>query len=499
MENTEFLRVEGISKSFSGVTVLDSIDLSFKKGNVHALIGENGAGKSTFMNILFGYYQAEGGKIFIEGKETKIISPIDAQKKHIAMIHQENSLIPYLSVMYNIYVGHYPKKGAFIDRQKLYQDAKTLLDDLQVEIDPNTPIDSLSVAQKQLIEIVKALSLHPRLILMDEPTASLTDKEAGTLMNIINKLKADGVAILYVSHRMEEVFDIADEITVLRDGEMIKTANRGEIGIDDAVNLMVGRDLSSQMDMISKLDKKVVDDEVVLEVKNLSKKGKFEDISFSVHKGEILGFGGLVGAGRSELMEALFGYVPADSGKIIIRGKEVSIKKPLQALEQKISLVPEERKEKGILAALSVKDNINIANYKNCKRGGLIRAKLEKSLAEKYIEALRIKTNSIRSPIVSLSGGNQQKAVLARWLSTQPEILILDEPTHGIDVGAKADIYKIIEDLASKGITILLISSELPELLLLSDRIIVMGRGKITGELDRKEASEENIMRHAIN
>lgn len=499
MENTEFLRVEGVSKSFSGVRVLEDINISFNKGNVHALLGENGAGKSTFMNILFGYYQADGGKIFIEDKATKIASPIDAQKKYIAMIHQENSLIPYLSVMYNIYIGHYPKKGGLIDKHKLYQNTKTLLDELQVDIDPNTPIDSLSVAQKQLIEIVKALSLHPRLILMDEPTASLTEKEAGTLMHIIDKLKKDGVAILYVSHRMEEVFKIADEITVLRDGKLIKTAKRGEIDVDDAVKLMVGRDLSSQMEMIAQLGNKTLNNEIILEVENLSKKGKFENVSFIAHKGEILGFGGLVGAGRSELMEALFGYIPADRGKIFIHGKEVCIKKPYQALENKISLVPEERKEKGILAIMSVKDNINIANYKNCKKGGLLRSKLENNLAEKYVESLSIKTNSIRKSIGNLSGGNQQKVILARWLSTEPEILILDEPTHGIDVGAKADIYKIIKDLSAKGITILLISSDMPELLLLSDRIIVMGRGKINGEIDRKEATEESIMRCAIN
>ncbi len=498
MENSELLRVEHISKSFPGVKVLNDINIDFRKGEVHAILGENGAGKSTLMNILFGYYRAEEGSLIWEGKKVSLHSPLEAQHIGISMIHQENSLVPYLSVMDNIYLGHYPKNGAFIDKRKLRENAVDLLRELEVpDIGPDTPVEKLSVAQKQLVEIVKALSLKPKLLMMDEPTAALTAKETHTLMNIIGKLRREGTAIVYVSHRMEEVFEVADKITVLRDGVMIKTVDKTDIDIDEAVRLMVGRDLENQMSSMEKRDPASISSEVILEVRGLSRKNKFEDISFAARKGEILGFGGLVGAERSELMESIFGFDKIDSGEVLIKGRAVQIKSPYDAARYKLALVPEERKVKGLFPDLSVGDNINIASYKKLKKGKLIDKKLETEAAQRYVEKLNIKTTNTRKRIGDLSGGNQQKAVLSRWLQTEPEILILDEPTHGIDVGAKAEIYGIIRDLADQGITILLISSELPELLMLSDRIVVMSMGKISGIVEPQDYSEENIMMHA--
>ncbi len=495
MTNTAMLKVEHISKSFPGVKVLNDINIDFHTGEVHAILGENGAGKSTLMNILFGYYHAEEGSLIWNGESVKLQSPIEAQHMGIAMIHQENSLIPYLSVMDNIFLGHYPKRGTFINKRELRKNAVALLAELDIpEIGPDTAVDKLSVAQKQLIEIVKALSLRPRLLMMDEPTAALTAKETRTLMGIISKLKRDGVSIVYVSHRMEEVFEVADKITVLRDGRMIKTSPKDEISIEEAVKLMVGRDLEEQLGGAEKRSPDAIDSEVVLEVKDLSRKGKFQNISFSARKGEILGFGGLVGAGRSELMESIFGFDKADSGELILNGRAVSIRSPYDAVQNRLALVPEERKVKGLFPDLSVSDNINMASYRSLKKGKLISKKLESDSAQKYVSELNIKTTNINKRIGELSGGNQQKAILSRWLRTHPEILILDEPTHGIDVGAKAEIYKIIRNLANEGITILLISSELPELLMLSDRIVVMSMGSITGIIEPHEYSEENVM-----
>ena len=498
MANNELLKIEGISKSFPGVKVLDGISVTFKKGSVHALLGENGAGKSTFMNILFGYYHADEGKLIWDGQEVRLNSPIAAQSLGISMIHQENSLIPYLSVMNNIYLGNYPKKGPFVNKRELRKNVEALLAELEItDIQPDTQVDKLSVAQKQLIEIVKALSLKPKLLMMDEPTAALTSKETQTLMKIIARLRESGVSIVYVSHRMEEVFEIADEISVLRDGKLITTKQRGEITIDEAVRLMVGRDLGEQMSRFTDRGFDYKTAETIIQVRNLTRKGKFQDVSFDVKKGEILGFGGLVGAGRSELMEALFGYDRYDSGYVEISGKAMNIRHPHDAIASGMAMVPEERKVKGIFPELSVRDNINIASYKGLKKGAFISGRLEAQSAQKYVQQLSIKTTSVKKKIGKLSGGNQQKAILSRWLQTKPDILILDEPTHGIDVGAKADIYRIIRDLADQGITILLISSELPELLLMSDRIVVMHNGTVSGVVSKEEFSQERVMRFA--
>lgn len=498
MSADEILRIKHISKTFPGVKVLDDISITFHKGHVHSIMGENGAGKSTFMNIIFGVYQPDTGDLLWNNQKIQMKTPVDAQKQGIAMIHQENSLIPYLSVMDNVFLGHYPKKGGFIDKEKIAEKTKDLLDELGIDdIKPDDVVERLSVAQKQLIEIVKAISLNPQLLMMDEPTAALTSKETKKLMEIIQRLKAAGVGIVYVSHRMEEVFEISDEISILRDGLLIKTVKNGEITTEEAVKLMVGRELSSQFgdNDIDQLDK--ISSEVIMKVDGFTSKDRFMNISFELQRGEILGFGGLVGAGRSELMEAIFGFEPHDTGTIEVNGKEALIKHPADAIALKLGMVPEERKVKGLFLDLSVEDNMNIVNYKTMKKGGLINEKLGKEAAESYVKLLSIKTTSIQKKIGQLSGGNQQKVILSRWLQTNPEILILDEPTHGIDVGAKAEIYKLISNLSAKGVSILLISSELPELLMLSSRIVVMRNGSISGILNREEFSQENVMMYA--
>jgi len=492
------LSVQHLSKSFPGVKVLNDINIDFRKGTVHAIVGENGAGKSTFMNIVFGVYTDFNGKMILDGKETKFASPMEAQHSGIAMVHQENSLIPYLSVMDNIFLGHYPKKGFFIDKSTLRKKTDVLLGELNIkEITPDSIVDRLSVAQRQLVEIVKALSLDARLLMLDEPTASLTITESQHLMRVISQLREKGVAIVYVSHKLDEVFEIADEISVLRDGEMIRHLDKAEFDHDQVVYYMIGRKLQ-EYDSSEKGSGDFTARKEIIRVEHLSRRNELHDISFSAKEGEILGFGGLVGAGRSELMEAIFGFDRYSSGEIFIGSKKVEITNPVHAIENGIALVPEERKQKGIFARLSIMENINVVSYKNLKNGRLISSRKERDSAEKYVEDLRIRTTSIMKMLGQLSGGNQQKVILARWLRLSPKILILDEPTHGIDIGAKEEIYKIIRQLASEGTTILLVSSEMDELIRLSDRVVVMREGYLKGILERDELSQTNIMKLAI-
>ncbi|MBR0085282.1 MAG: sugar ABC transporter ATP-binding protein [Lachnospiraceae bacterium] len=491
-------KVEHVSKSFPGVKVLDDINIEFRKGTVHAIVGENGAGKSTFMNIVYGVYQDYEGKLIWEDKEVKFDSPLEAQKMGIAMVHQENSLIPYLSVMDNIYLGHYPKKAGLIDKSKLRKQSTALMKELGIEgIDVNTKVVNLSVAQKQLVEIVKALSHDARLLMLDEPTAALTDKETEYLMKIIDELKKKDVAIIYVSHRLEEVFEVSDEISVLRDGCMIITIPKEKFNYDDVVFHMIGRKLE-EFDVVGEDKRDLKNAPVELKVEHLSRRDELKDISFEVKKGEILGFGGLVGAGRSELLEAIFGYDPYTSGEVYIEGEKVHIRNTGEAIKLGLALVPEERKVKGIFATHSVMANINIASYKDLKNGRFINKRKEKKSAEEYVEKLSIKTETIKKLLSQLSGGNQQKVVVSRWLRTDPKILMLDEPTHGIDIGAKSDIYAIIRRLANEGTTILLISSEMQELIRLSDRVVVMREGVVQGFLNKDELSQDAIMRLAM-
>lgn len=497
MDNVLF-KVEHVSKSFPGVKVLDDINIELRRGSVHAIVGENGAGKSTFMNIVFGVYQDYEGSLLWEGKEVRFESPLDAQRCGIAMVHQENSLVPYLSVMDNIYLGHYPKKGMFIDKNQLREKAISLMKELRIEaIDPDIKVVNLSVAQKQLVEIVKALSLNAKLLMLDEPTASLTTKETKYLMDIIEELRKKGVAIVYVSHRLEEVFSIADEISVLRDGSMIINMQKEQFDYDQVIFHMIGRKLEDY-DVAGIDQRDLQHSDEALRVEHLSRRNELTDISFEARKGEILGFGGLVGAGRSELLEAIFGYEPYTSGDIYVEGEKVTIRSTEDAIKHGLALVPEERKVKGIFAGLSVMENINIVSYHDLKNGRLINREKERKSASTYVDELKIRTTSIKKLVGQLSGGNQQKAILARWLRIHPKILMLDEPTHGIDIGAKEDIYRIIRELAQQGTTVLLVSSEMQELIRLSDRVIVMREGKVQGILDKAELSQDGIMHYAM-
>lgn len=496
--NDELFSVEHVSKSFPGVKVLNDINIKLKKGTVHAIVGENGAGKSTFMNIVFGVYQDYEGSMLWEGREVHFSSPLDAQAQGIAMVHQENSLIPYLSVMDNIYLGHYPKKSLLIDKKQLKTQVKELMKELKIEsIDPNVQVASLSVAQKQLVEIIKALSQDARLLMLDEPTAALTDKETQYLMDIIERLREKGVAVVYVSHRLEEVFEIADEISVLRDGCMVVNIPKERFDYDEIVFHMIGRKLEEYA-VVGEDTRDLENSEEIIRVEDLSRKDELDHVSFCAKKGEILGFGGLVGAGRSELLEAIFGYDPYTSGEIYIKGKPVTIRNTRDAIRYGLALVPEERKVKGIFAGLSVMENINVVSYKDLKDFALISRKKEKKSADDYVEKFSIRTTSVMKRIGQLSGGNQQKAILSRWLRTNPQILMLDEPTHGIDIGAKEDIYRIIYELAQQGTTVLLISSEMQELIRLSDRVIIMREGRVQGSLEKGEITQDGIMRLAM-
>ncbi len=491
-------RIEHVSKSFPGTRVLDDINIELKKGSVHAIVGENGAGKSTLMNVIYGVYQDYEGKLFWEGNEVNFKSPIDAQNCGIAMVHQENSLIPYLSVMDNIYLGHYPKKGGIVNKKLLREQTLELMEELKIdEISPDDKVVNLSVAKKQLVEIIKALSLNAQMLMLDEPTAALTTKETKYLMDIIDTLRNRGVAMIYVSHRLEEVFEVADEISVLRDGCMIVNVPKEEFDYNEIVYHMVGRKLEDQIALVEDC-RNLSESEEVLRVEHLSRRDELEDITFSAKKGEILGFGGLVGAGRSELLEALFGFDPYTSGEIYLNGEKTEIKKPQDAINNGFGLVPEERKLKGIFAGLSLKDNINVVSYKDLKNGSLINKSKENNSAEHWVEQLEIRTTNIKKLVGELSGGNQQKVIVARWLRTNPTILMMDEPTHGIDVGAKEDIYGIIQNLAQQGTTVLLVSSEMQELIRLSDRVVVMREGKMQGILEKRDLTQEKIMHLAM-
>ncbi len=490
------LEMHNISKAFPGVKALDDVTLEVKRGSVHALMGENGAGKSTLMKCLFGIYHADGGEILLDGKPVNFNNTRQALDNGISMIHQELHPIPHRSVMENIWLGRYPVRNfilaKIIDKKKMYEDTKALFEDLHIDLDPTAWVVDLSVSKIQSMEIAKAVSYKSRVIIMDEPTSSLTENEVEHLFNIIRKLRAEGVAIIYISHKMEEILSIADDVTIMRDGKHVGTYPAHELTTDLIINRMVGRDLTHRFP-----PRENVPAEVVLHVEGLtsSEHMSFSDVSFEVKKGEIFGIGGLVGAKRSELVESLFGMREVKAGRIWIRGKEVKISNPIQAKKEKIALLTEERRKTGIFPVLSVFDNTLIANIdRYVRKTGLLDRKKGGIDVENSIKALRVKTPSSAAFISNLSGGNQQKVIVARWLLTDPEILILDEPTRGIDVGAKYEIYSIIADLAKRGKSIIMISSEMPELLGMSDRIMVMCEGRVTGILDGSEATQERIM-----
>ncbi|SMO41617.1 monosaccharide ABC transporter ATP-binding protein, CUT2 family [Melghirimyces algeriensis] len=488
------LEMKDISKEFPGVKALDKIQLTVKKGTVHALMGENGAGKSTLMKILFGIYSGSG-TISFKGEELKLSGPKDALKKGISMIHQELNPIPEMTVAENIFLGREPVYGktGWVNKKKLVQQTAELFETLNIPIDPTTKMKDLTIASMQMVEIAMAVSHSADLIIMDEPTSAITDKEVKYLFEIIRSLKSKGVAIIYISHKMDEVFRICDEITVLRDGQYIGTKRTDELDHDSLTQMMVGREIKQ---VFHKEPAEIK--EVILSVKNLSKEGKFKNISFEVRKGEILGIAGLMGAGRTEVIESIFGVDPPTSGEIYLCGKPIKIKHPSDAIRHKIGLLTEDRKLTGAFLPLSVKENMIMSGMNKFLNFGFVNGGKVKQSCVSMVEKLNIKTPNLNKLIMNLSGGNQQKVLLARWLLNDPDLLILDEPTRGVDVGAKAEIHKLMCKLAQEGKAIIMISSEMPEILGMSDRILVMHEGHFKGELSREEANQERILQIAF-
>ena len=488
------LSARGISKSFAGVEVLRDVDLDLMAGEIHALLGENGAGKSTFAKIIAGVHRPTRGTLSLNGSEVEVNNPVDAQKLGITLIHQEPISFPDLSVAENLVLGR-SEDGWWsrVPWGEMTREARRLMDLLGVDIDVTKPMRGLSIADQQMVEIARALASDSRLIIMDEPTAPLTPKEVETLFVIARRLRDEGRTIIFISHRLEEVRALCDRVTIFRDGNKITTDTIGNLSDADIIRLMIGRPLK---EFIHKHSAAIGD--VALEVENLTLPGIFQDISFSVRRGEIVGLGGLVGAGRTDVARAIFGVAPAESGSIRIHGKPVQIREPDEAIALGLAFVPEDRAVAGIFRTLSVEQNISAAIPNKIAPAGIIRRALEKSLALDSVKKLSIRLASVNQPIGELSGGNQQKAILARWLLADPSILILDEPTRGIDIGVKAEFYEMIGELAEQGRAILLISSEMPELLALCDRILVMAEGRLTAELPRAEATQEKIMSAAV-
>jgi ribose transport system ATP-binding protein len=488
---TPYVEMRHIDKSFPGVQALDDVSFDLNPGEVHALVGENGAGKSTLMKILSGVYHQDAGEIIVDGQEVGIKNPKAAQEMGISTVYQELNLFPNLTIAENIYSGYMPANGVlkFEDRQQANAKAAQYLERFEIPLDPRTLVRDISIAQQQVVEISNALEQNARILVLDEPTSSLTDHERDVLFNIINQLREEQLGIIYISHRMEEIFEIADRVTVLRDGHSVGTRDVADIEANDVIRMMVGRELvyghkelsEGQMDLI-------------LRVEGLSSEGRFSDVSFELHKGEILGMSGLIGAGRSDVGLALFGAIPVDEGTIKINGVKQKISSPGKAMDLGIAYVSENRQDDELYFNMDVSRNISVSHLKEFTNFGFINQSEEDASAEKFVEMLRIMTPSIEQKVSNLSGGNQQKVILARWLAIKPQILIVDEPTRGIDVGSKAEIYGFLNELAQEDVAIILISSELPEILRMSDRILVMHEGRIYGELSRREATEEIIM-----
>jgi len=487
------LRMEHITKTFPGVVALDDVSIDLNKGEVLGILGENGAGKSTLIKILAGNYIKDSGDIYVDGQKFEIKGPTEAVASGIRVIYQELNTLNNLTVTENIFIGEQIIKGPFriVDWKAMTRKANELLDILNVKLDPNTIIGYLTVSEKQIVEIAKAISKEAKILVMDEPTAALSEEETQSLFKIIKTLKSKGVSIIYISHRLKEIFEIADRVTVLRDGKKVGTFNTRNTNENELVTSMVGRDIK---DMYPK--REVLIGEKIMEVKNLISDG-FNNVSFNLRKGEILGIFGLLGSGRTSLVKALFGANKIKGGEIFIYGKKVNIKSPNIARGEKIGLVPLDRKVEGLALLMSVKENITLANIEDLGKNFLILKSLEQEKAIKWINEIGIKTPTIDQEVNSLSGGNQQKVVLAKWLESGSQIIILNEPTRGIDVGAKIEIYNLMQDLCERGASIIMISSELPEILSIADRIIVMSKGRFTAEYSREEASEEQLLHSA--
>lgn len=495
MAGSEYvLEMIDIEKQFPGVKALDHAQLRLRPGTVHALMGENGAGKSTLMKCLFGVYKEDAGKILIDGQETHFAGPKNALDNGVAMVHQELNQVLKRSVMENIWLGRFPKKMGFVSHQMMYENTKAVFEELDIPVDPKMIIGKLSVSQRQMVEIAKAVSYNAKIVVLDEPTSSLTEEEVEHLFKIMNKLRDKGVALVYISHKMEEILRISDEVTIMRDGKWVATESAKDLTTDKIIKLMVGRDLTNRFP-----PKTNVPGEVMLEVKNLT--GKYMpsciDVSFELRKGEILGVAGLVGSRRTELLETLFGISHKSSGQVILNGANIENKDSRGAIKNGFALLTEERRATGIFPVMNISFNSIIANIKSYKKHLLLSNRDIVKDTGWVIESMRVKTPSQRTQIRSLSGGNQQKVIFGRWLLTAPEVLLLDEPTRGIDVGAKYEIYQLIIDLANQGKGVIMVSSEMPELLGICNRIAVMSNGHLAGILDGETATQEDIMRLA--
>jgi len=492
--NEFVLEMRNVIKRFPGVLALDNVQFNLRPREVHCLVGENGAGKSTLMKILSGAQPMDSGEILLSGERVDIHSPHHAQQLGISMIYQEFNLSPYLSVAENIFLGREPHIGKtpFINWAKMYADAREVLGRIRVDLDVRKPVNECSVAQQQMVEIAKAISFNSKIIVMDEPSATLTDHELRALFDLIRTLRRQDIGLVYISHRLEEIFEIGDRLTVMRDGQYIGTHAVCDLKRDDIIRMMVGRELKDEF------PKEVIPaGEERLRVEGLTRRGAFENVSFSLRAGEIVGLTGLVGAGRTEVARAIFGADTLDAGTITLDGKSVSVGSPQDAIRLGIGLLTEDRKGQGLVLGMTVRENTTLANLKSLVRIVFVDRRRERAVTEQYVKELQIKTPSIEQSAQNLSGGNQQKVVLAKWLFTESKILIFDEPTRGIDVGAKVEIYRLMNDLARRGACILMISSELPEVLGMCDRILVMHEGRLAGELGRAEATQERIMQLA--
>lgn len=493
MSNSYLLEMKNITKEFPGVLALDRANFNLRKGEVHALMGENGAGKSTLIKILSGAYQMEQGEIIINNEKVNIQNPGEAQKLGISVIYQEFNLVPYLTVAENIFLGRESMKNTcLIDTKDIIKNSRKILDDLDLGLAPDKLVNELGVAKQQMVEVAKALSMNSRIIIMDEPTAALGDHEIEQLFKTIKGLKKRGISIIYISHRIEELWEIADRVTVLRDGQYIATTDINEMNKDKLIKQMVGRDLTEQFPLRNSTAGREI-----LRVEGLFQEVLLKDISFDLKKGEVLGFAGLVGSGRTELMRCIFGVDNYNEGKIFIDNEEVSINNPKDAIRQGIGFITEDRKSQGLILLRSIKENITITDLNQFIDNGFINYKKEQKLTKDFINKLKIKTPSIEQEVRYLSGGNQQKVVLAKWLLQEARILIFDEPTRGIDVGAKKEVYNLINRLVENGVGIIMVSSELPEVMGMSDRVLIMSHGRITGELSAREATQEKILKYA--
>lgn len=492
MSEQYLLEMKGIHKSFPGVKALVDVGLQLKAGEVHALLGENGAGKSTLIKVLGGIYHAEEGEIYIDGQKVTIDGVVAAREAGISIVHQELVLVPYMTVAENIFLGREPGNKMNINRKQMTEEAQKLMDAYEMNINADTLVEHLTIAQQQMVEIVKAISFNSKILVMDEPTSSISDKEVGFLFETMRTLTKKGVGIIYISHKMSELEEICDRVTVMRDGQTVGTKVVKETTKDELIAMMVGRELTNYYtrDYLEP-------GEVVLKCEHISDKKMAKDASFELHRGEIVGFAGLVGAGRSETMKAVFGLAPSMSGEVWVDGQKVQIKSPVDALKYGIALVPESRKEEGLYKVQSVRFNSTIEVLSQFIKNLHVNGKKEEEITQKYIDMMGTKTPSQEQVIGNLSGGNQQKVMIGRWLATSPKILILDEPTRGVDVGAKAEIYAIMNELVKQGMSIIMISSELPEIINMSDRIYVMNEGRVTGCLGHEDVTQEKIMQLA--